>query len=102
MKTRIVIVDDHEAVRELLYRFLQRLPEYEVVGQATTGLEAIRLFKHTSTHVAIIDLLLPQLSGHEVILRVRREFPNTRTLVFTGASDTSVLANAWRSEPDGI
>jgi len=102
MKKRIIIVDDHDAVRELLCRFLERLPEYEVVGQAGTGLEAIRLFKKTSANVAIIDLLLPQLCGHELILRVRREFPKIRIVVFTGASDTSVLANALRSEPDGI
>jgi DNA-binding NarL/FixJ family response regulator len=101
MKKRIVIVDDHDAVRELLCRFLERLPEYEVVGQAGTGLEAIRLFKNTSPNVAIIELLLPQLCGHEVILRVRREFPKIRIVVFTRASDTSVLANALRSEPDG-
>jgi DNA-binding NarL/FixJ family response regulator len=102
MKKRIVLVDDHDAVRELLCRFLERLPEYEVVAQAGTGLEAMRLFKNTSPNVAIIELLLPQLCGHEVILRVRREFPKIRIVVFTGASDTSVLANALRSEPDGI
>ena len=43
MKRRIVIVDDHDAVRELLCRYLEGLPEYEVVGQAETRLEAIRL-----------------------------------------------------------
>jgi two-component system response regulator NreC len=102
MKKRIVVVDDQDAVRELLCRYLERLPEYEVVGQAGTGLEAIRVFKVTSPNVAIIDLLLPQLCGHEVILRARREFPKIRTVVFTGASDATLLANALRSEPDGI
>jgi DNA-binding NarL/FixJ family response regulator len=102
MKRRIVIVDDHDAVRELLCRYLEGLPEYEVVGQAGTGLEAIRVLKKTSPHLAIIDLLLPQLCGHEVILRVRREFPQIRIVVFTRASDTSMLARALRSAPDGI
>jgi DNA-binding NarL/FixJ family response regulator len=102
MKKRIVIVDDHDAVRELLCRYLDRLPEYEVVGVAGTGLEAIRVIKKVSPHLAIIDLLLPQLCGHEVILRVRKEFPEIRIVVFTRASDTSVLASALRSEPDGI
>jgi DNA-binding NarL/FixJ family response regulator len=102
MKRRIVIVDDHDAVRELLSRYLERLPEYEVVGVAGTGLEAMRVFRKTSPHLAIIDLLLPQLCGHEVILRVRRELPNIRIVVFTRASDRGVLASALRSEPDGI
>jgi DNA-binding NarL/FixJ family response regulator len=102
MKKRIAIVDDHVAVRELLSRHLERLPEYEVVGQAGTGLEAIRLFKRTSLNLAIIELLLPELCGREVILRVRREFPEMRIVVFTATSDTSVLVSALRSQPDGI
>jgi len=96
------MVDDHDAVRQLLCRYLERLPEYEVVGEAETGLEAIRIFKKTSPHLAIIELLLPQLCGHEVILRVKKEFPEIRMVVFTRASDSSVLAGALRSEPDGI
>jgi two-component system, LuxR family, secretion system response regulator SsrB len=102
MKNRIAIVDDYEAIRELLCRFLERLPDYEVVGQASTGLEAIRLFKNTSPNVAILDLGLPQLCGQEVILRARKDFSRIRILVFTGVSDNSMLANALRSGPDGI
>jgi two-component system response regulator NreC len=102
MKKTIVMVDEHEAVRQLLCRYLERLPEYEVVGQAGTGLEAIRLIKKTSPDIAIIELLLPHLCGHEVISRVRRELPETGIVVFTGASDTSILVNAFRSKPDGI
>ncbi len=102
MKKRIVIVDHHVAVRELLCRYLERLPEYEVVGQAGTGLEAIRLMKMTFINVLIIELVLPELCGQEVISRVRREVPGIQIVVFTGASDTTMLANALRSEPNGF
>jgi DNA-binding NarL/FixJ family response regulator len=102
MKTRIAIVDYHDAVRELLCRYLERLPEYQVVGHARTGLEAIRVFQKTSPHLAIIDLALPQLCGHEVMLRARRALPEMRIVIFTRASDASVLANALRCEPDGF
>jgi len=102
MKKRIVIVDHHAAVRELLCRYLERLPEYEVVGQAGTGLEATRLLKRTSTNIIIIDVVLPELCGQEVISRARREIPGIRVVVFTGASDKSMLANALRSVPDCI
>jgi len=102
MKKQIVIVDHHAAVRELLCRYLELLPEYEVVGQAGTGLEAIRLIKMTFTNVLIIELVLPELCGHEVISRARREVPGIQTVVFTGASDTTMLANALRSEPNGF
>jgi DNA-binding NarL/FixJ family response regulator len=102
MKKRIVIVDQHAAVRELLCRYLERLPEYEVVGQAGTGLEATRLLKRNSIDLIVIDVVLPELCGHEVISRARREIPGIRMVVFTGASDKSMLVNALRSEPDGF
>ena len=102
MKKQIVIVDHHAAVRELLCGYLERLPEYQVVGQAGTGLEATRLLKRTSVNVVIIDVVLPELCGHEVISRARREIPGIRVVVFTGASDKSTLANALRSGPDGF
>jgi DNA-binding NarL/FixJ family response regulator len=102
MKKKVVVVDGQESVRELLCRYLERSSEYEVVGQAGTGLEAMRLLKRTSANVAIIDLVLPELCGHELILRLRKEIPKLRIVVFTGASDTNVLASAPRSEPDGL
>ena len=102
MKKRILIIDHHEAVRELLCRYLERSSEYEIAGQAGNGLEALRLIKKASPNIAIIELLLPHLCGHEVILRARKEVPETGMVVFTGACDSSVLANALRSEPDGI
>jgi DNA-binding NarL/FixJ family response regulator len=102
MKKSVLLIDDQEAVRELLYRYLERFSEYEVVGQAGSGLAATALFRKLAPHLMIVDLLLPELCGHEVILRVRKELPETRVVVFTGVSDPSVLANALRCEPDGL
>jgi DNA-binding NarL/FixJ family response regulator len=102
MKKTIAIVDAQEAVRELLYHFLGGLSEYEIVGQARTGLEGMRLFKKTSPNLAIIDLLLPQLCGLEVLSRVRRELPEMRVIIFTETSDTFLLTKALRAAPDGI
>jgi DNA-binding NarL/FixJ family response regulator len=102
MKRRIAIADEQEAVRELLCQYLERLSEYEVVGQARTGLDAIRLFKKTSPHLAVIDLLLPELCGHELLSRMRRELPEMRIVIFTGTSDPIVLTEALRAKPDGV
>jgi DNA-binding NarL/FixJ family response regulator len=102
MKKRIAIADEQEAVRELLCDYLERLSEYVVVAQAGTGLEAVRLFKKTSPHLAIVDLFLPQLCGCEVVSRMRRELPQMRIVVFTSASDPILLTKALREEPDGI
>jgi DNA-binding NarL/FixJ family response regulator len=100
MKKKIVVIDHQESVRELLCQYLERSPKYEVVGQAGTGLEAIRVLETTFANVLVLELLLPELCGQEVISRARREIPGIRIVVFTGASETSVLANALRSEPE--
>ena len=96
-----MIVDDHEAVRELVSRYLECL-DYEIIGQAGTGFEAMRLFKKTAPDLAIIDIVLPELCGQEVISRVRRELPETRILVFTGAWGAALLNSARRGEPHGM
>ncbi|MBV8101584.1 MAG: response regulator transcription factor [Verrucomicrobia bacterium] len=101
MKRTTVIVDDHQAVRELMGRYLECL-EYKVIGQAGTGFEAMRLFKKTAPDLAIVDIYLPELCGQEVVSRLRRELPETRILVFTGAWDAGVLNSALRGEPNGI
>jgi len=102
VKKKIVIVDHHQSVRELLGYYLEHSPNYEVVGQAATGLEAVRMLKTTSPNVLIIDLVLPELCGQEVMARARREIPGIQIVVFTGAEDTGMLASALRSEPNGI
>ena len=92
MKTSVLLIDDQEAVRELLCRYLERFPEYKVVGQTGSGLAATALFRKTSPHLVIVDLLLPELCGHEVILRIRKELPETRIVVFTGVSELLLAA----------
>ena len=102
MKQRIILADGEEAVRELLCNYLDRLPDFEVVGQTGTGLAAVQLCKTKFPDVVVLELLLPELCGHEVILRVRRELPDVRFVVFTSASDPGALANGRRSKPHGM
>jgi DNA-binding NarL/FixJ family response regulator len=102
MKRRVVIIDPYEAIRELLCRYLEDSTAYEVVGDVGTGLEAMRVLKRTPANVAIIDPVLPGVCGPEAISRLRREIPELRIVVFTGAADKNVLAGALRSNPDGI
>jgi DNA-binding NarL/FixJ family response regulator len=102
MKRSVLLVDDDEAVRELLGRYIEDFLEYQVVGQTGSGLAAIELFRKTFPHLAIVDLLLPELCGHELVSRIRKELPETRIVIFTGVFEPSVLANALRCEPDGF
>ena len=81
---RVVIVDDHPAIIEALYVFLEPAPEIVVVGAATDGESALRLVASVRPDVLILDLGLDGLSGLEVARQVRSEQPAVAILVLTG------------------
>jgi len=102
MKQRVVLVDDHVAIRDLLRLVLDAQNDFEVIGEAGTGAEGLRVCRRAHPNLAIIDLILPELSGIEVISRLRKECPNTRVVVFSGVVDEEELANMLATHPHGF
>jgi DNA-binding NarL/FixJ family response regulator len=98
---RLVVADEHVSVRQMLARYLGENENFEVVGEARSGLEAIRLCERRRPDVAIIDLPLPEMSGVEVLRRLRSELPATRSLVYSGISDPTLASAALRAQPHG-
>lgn len=82
-RLRILLVDDHEIVREGLRATLEVDPLCEVVGEAASGRQAIERAKQTLPDVAVLDLKLPDMSGEEVCRRLRKGFPGTAVIVLT-------------------
>lgn len=80
---RLLIADDHPVVRDGLAALLERLPDMQVVGKASTGAEAVTLFRQQPPDVTLMDLKMPQMDGFEAISTLRAEFPNARILVLT-------------------
>jgi YesN/AraC family two-component response regulator len=80
---RTLVVDDHPVVRHGLMAMLRWEPDIELVGEAADGAEAARLILEQRPDVVLLDLRLPQLSGIEVMRRVRGLAPATRFLVLT-------------------
>ena len=74
MKKRIVIVDDHVSIRDMLVWILMQDAGYEVIGQAGSGIEAMKVCAMCRPDLLILDLVLPCISGTEVLRRVRKEF----------------------------
>ncbi len=81
--TRIFIVDDHEVLREGLKRLFFDEAEIDVVGEASTGRQAIKSILHTEVDVVLLDLSLPDLDGLEVLVRLRRHKPKLPILIYT-------------------
>jgi DNA-binding NarL/FixJ family response regulator len=101
MKKSIVIVDDHVSIRDMLVWILMREASYEVIGEAGSGLEAMKVCAMCQPDLLILDLLLPCISGVEVLRRVRKELPRTRVLIYSGACNGELIREALRERPHG-
>jgi DNA-binding NarL/FixJ family response regulator len=82
-KIRILIVEDHHVVRKGLMALLASVPDVEVVGEASDGVEAVTCFSALQPDVTLMDLRLPKMGGVEAITRIRTQFPAARFIVLT-------------------
>jgi two-component system NarL family response regulator len=80
---RILCVDDHPLVREGIARKINRQPDMKVIGTASSGEEAIELFRRHRPDVVLMDLQLPGMRGTQAIERIRQEDPEARIIVLT-------------------
>ncbi len=80
---RVLIVDDHPALREGLRAILATQPDIVVVGEAATGQEALAQATALRPHVVLMDLEMPGLDGVEATRHIRERLPDTRVVVFT-------------------
>lgn len=88
---RVLLADDHELVREGLRTVLAPEREFEVVGDAGTGEEAVELARALRPDVVLMDLVMPGIGGQEALVRIRAACPGTQVVVLTSfASDQSV------------
>lgn len=91
-KIRILIVDDHEVVREGLRGFLKSQPEFHVAGEAENGVEAVRLARSLIPDVILMDVVMPVMDGITATKHIINENPSARILVLTSfAEDDKVF-----------
>ncbi|MEJ1973099.1 MAG: response regulator transcription factor [Lacunisphaera sp.] len=83
-KIRILLVDDHFIVRTGLVSLLSTEPNLVVVGEAADGEEAVKLFETLRPDLVLMDLRLPDQSGHAVAERIRQRTPEARILMLSG------------------
>lgn len=91
---RVLIVDDHEIVREGLQTLLSEEADFEVVGVAGESEQALSLTKRHRPDVILMDLVLPGLDGIEITRRVLEVSPNSRVLVLTSFSENHRIRDA--------
>jgi len=82
-KYRIVIAEDHTILREGLRSLLSSSPEFEIVGEAEDGREAIQSVEKYKPDLILTDLSMPRMNGMEAIREIKRVSPKTRIVVLT-------------------
>jgi DNA-binding NarL/FixJ family response regulator len=98
MKTiRVLIADDHEVVLEGVRSLIERQPDLEVCGLATTGREAVDLARKTKPDVVVLDITMPELDGLEAIRQVRRALPSAEVVVFSAHPSEDLIEEVFEA-----
>jgi two-component system response regulator DevR len=90
----LVIVDDHEVVRQGLAALLGRRPEFQVVAEAGTVAEAVDAARRFRPDLVVMDVRLPDGSGIEACREIRAEFPDTKVVILTSYPDEDAVMSA--------
>ena len=91
---RLLVVDDHEVVRQGLVAMLQRRPGFQVVAEAGTAAEAIEMARRYQPDLVVMDVRLPDGSGIEACREIRAEMPGTRVVILTSYPDEEAVFSA--------
>ncbi len=97
MAIRIVIADDHQIVRRGIRMFLADDPDFEVVGEAANGAEAVEITRQQRPDVVLMDLLMPVMDGITAIGIIRREIPDVEVIALTSVLEDAAVVNAIKA-----
>lgn len=98
---RVLLADDHKVLRAGLVALINDEDDINVIGEAGTGEEAIRIALETQPDVVVMDLGMPGISGLEAIREIRRQNPQIRILVLSMHSGREVVIKAIEAGCDG-
>lgn len=99
---RLVIIDDHEMVREGLKAMLVTEPDFQIVGDAADAQQALLLIEQTKPDIALLDVRLPGMSGIEACQIITRRYPDTAVIILTTFTDEELIAQCIQAGARGF
>ena len=101
MPLRILLVDDHTIMRQGLRQILEHEPEFVIVAEAESGLEAIERAEEHKPDVAVVDVAMKELNGIEATAQILKRSPNTLVLILSMYSDERYVVRALKAGARG-
>ena len=101
MTIRVFLVDDHWEVRERLRILLTQEPDFEFIGEAADGAEAVDMLKQLPADVVVMDLNLPEISGFETAKQILADRTDTRVVIVSTQSDPHYVRESFKAGVTG-
>ncbi|TDI76383.1 MAG: response regulator transcription factor [Bacteroidetes bacterium] len=98
---RILIADDHVAMRQLLFSLIQKQTDMEIIGEAENGKIALQMTRRFMPDVVIMDTIMPEMTGIEATRTIKTELPDIKVIAVSGHSDkryVKAMTDAGASE----
>jgi two-component system, NarL family, response regulator NreC len=99
--TRVLIADDHPLIRSGLRALLARESDFEVVGEAADGYQALELVEQLKPDVVMLDVSMPRLNGIDVAQKISEKIPSTRVIIVSIHSDEGYVLRALKAGAKG-
>ncbi len=99
---KVIVIEDQTILRDLICRLLESYPTFQLVGHTGDGLEGYDLCLKHQPDLLILDVMLPNLNGMEILHRLKSQNPHTRVLVFSATHSTDVVKKLIESGVDGF
>lgn len=101
MHIRIVIADDHDAMRDNIKSFLSKRPEFDVIGEAKDGKAAVEMAEKLLPDIMLMDLNMPRLNGIEATRKILKNNPQIRIVILSAVVDNVFVATGLRAGISG-
>ena len=100
-KVRIVLAEDHTILREGLRALLTADPDFEIVGEAADGREAVRFVEKQIPDLILMDLSMPRMTGMDAIREIKKRYPQTKIIALTVHKTEEYLRTTLQAGADG-
>jgi DNA-binding NarL/FixJ family response regulator len=99
--THVLLADDHVLVRAGIRTLLEKIPNVKVIGEATSGREALEMVKTKTPDLVLMDIAMANLNGLEALSRITKDFPSVKVMILSAHANEEYVIRALRSGAAG-